>query len=106
MCIPGSINNKNTEGVYKLLKNGATIVTSGEDILNALNWEIKSIKKEEKEIPDKYIDIYNLISVEPKGFDEIQTHTKIDTETLLMTLTMMEVEGFIEQTDGDRYKKI
>ena len=40
MCIPGSINNVNTEGIYKLLKDGATMVTKGEDILNALNWEI------------------------------------------------------------------
>ena len=41
MCIPGEISNPNTEGIYKLLKNGATIVTESEDILNALNWEIK-----------------------------------------------------------------
>ena len=38
MCIPGAINNVNTEGVYKLIKDGATIVTQGDDILNALNW--------------------------------------------------------------------
>ena len=105
MCIPGSINNKNTEGVYKLLKNGATMVTSGEDILNALNWEILSVKKEEKEIPKQYSDIYDLISVEPKGFDEIQAQTNLETEELLTLLTMMEVEGFIEQIDGDRYKR-
>ena len=40
MCIPGLINNPNTEGVYKLLKNGATIVTDSQDILNSLGWEI------------------------------------------------------------------
>ena len=40
MCIPGAINNVNTEGVYKLVKDGASIVTSGNDILNALNWEL------------------------------------------------------------------
>ena len=27
MCIPGLITNPNTEGIYKLLKNGATLVT-------------------------------------------------------------------------------
>ena len=41
MCIPGAINNVNTEGIYKLIKEGASIVTSGDDILNALGWEIK-----------------------------------------------------------------
>ena len=105
MCIPGSINNKNTEGVYKLLKNGATMVTSGEDILNALNWEIKCPKKEQKAIPEKYSQICDLVSVEPKGFDEIQAQTGIETNELLNLLTMMEVEGYIKQDEGDRYKK-
>ena len=41
MCIPGLITNPNTQGIYKLLKNGATLVTCAEDILEALNWEIK-----------------------------------------------------------------
>ena len=91
MCIPGSINNKNTEGVYKLLKNGATMVTSGEDILNALNWELKFEKNEEKSIPKEYSDIYNAISIEPKGFDELLSVTGIDTDNLLTLLTMMEV---------------
>ena len=35
MCIPGLITNPNTEGIYKLLKNGATLVTkSGRTIEN------------------------------------------------------------------------
>ena len=36
MCIPGLISNPNTEGIYKLLKNGATLVTQAQDILDAL----------------------------------------------------------------------
>ena len=110
MCVPGAINNKNTEGIYKLLKNGATMVTSGEDILNALNWQIKTeneTNKEKKEnIPLQYLTLSDIISIEPKGFDELQTLTGLSTEELLNTLTMMEVEGLIEQTDGDRYKRI
>ncbi len=112
MCIPGSINNKNTEGVYKLLKNGATMVTSGEDVLNALNWEIKSsLRPSQAAHGDRcthnteYTSLLDLITVEPLGFDELQSATGIKTEELLKTLTMMEIEGLIEHTDGDRYKK-
>lgn len=108
MCIPGAINNKNTEGIYKLLKNGATMVTTGEDILNALNWQVikpKTKSDKERKIPQQYLQLYKIIEIEPKGFDEIQAETGMDTEKLLTALTMMEVEGFIEQTDGDRYKR-
>ena len=50
--------------------------------------------------------ILNIIEVEPCGFDEIQSATGLETEELLETLTLMEIEGLIENTDGDRYKKI
>ncbi len=108
MCIPGSINNKNTEGVYKLLKNGATMVTSGEDILNALNWIINTEKTDTKtssSLPLEYSTLLDIIEVEPCGFDKLQSASGLDTEELLKTLTLMEIEGYIEQTDGDRYKR-
>ena len=47
MCIPGDILNPNTEGIYHLLKNGATMVTCANDILDALNWNMPTKKKQE-----------------------------------------------------------
>ena len=32
MCIPGLITNPNTEGIYKLLKTGATLITESDDV--------------------------------------------------------------------------
>ena len=107
MCIPGAINNVNTEGIYKLLKDGATMVTKGEDILNALSWEIKKEKKETLNLNLNETEriIFDIIGVEPKGFDEIQSETEMPTNDLLMCLTGMELRGLIEQVEGDRYKR-
>ena len=110
MCIPGAINNINTEGVYKLIKDGATIITQGDDVLNALNWERKIAKiteiKENSSLTPSQKIIFDIIGIEPKSFDEIQGLTNMDTESLLMELTMMELEGLIEKTEGDRYKRV
>ena len=121
MCIPGAINNTNTEGVYKLIKDGANIVTTGDDILNILNWERKSevnlsnmnlhqdlSQNLPQDSPLSSVQklIFDIIGVEPRSFDEIQGVTKLDTESLLTTLTMMEIEGLVEKTEGDRYKKL
>ncbi|MBQ7127091.1 DNA-processing protein DprA [bacterium] len=108
MCIPGAINNINTEGVYKLLKDGATMVTSGEDILNTLNWEIlkkENSSNENLNLSGNQKNIFDIISVEPKCFDEIQAVINMSTDDLLMCLTEMELSGLIEQTDGDMYKR-
>ncbi len=109
MCIPGLITNPNTEGIYKLLKNGASLVTKSEDILDALNWEIKpaeQLKIDLTNLDDIETKILSAIEIEEKGVDEIMAITKIDLDTLLINLTTMELKGIIEQVNGDRYKRI
>lgn len=109
MCIPGLISNPNTEGIYKLLKNGATLVTQAQDILDALNWEIRPAEQLQidlRGLSDIESKILNVIEVEEKGFDEIATITKIDTVELLTNLTTMELKGIIKQVTGDRYKRV
>lgn len=109
MCIPGLITNPNTQGIYRLLKNGASLVTCSEDILSVLGWEVEKqgqldftstldLAKEEAEI-------LTLLEIEEKNFDELQTLTKMDVETLLTNLTLLELKGIIKKVDGDRYKR-
>lgn len=108
MCIPGLISNPNTKGIYNLIKNGASIVTEGEDILSTLNWEIK-LPEQMKLIYDVNEDeqkVLNSIEIEPKGFDEIQQETNIKTDDLLTCLTTLELKGIIKQVEGDRYQKV
>lgn len=110
MCIPGLISNPNTEGIYKLLKNGATLVTESDDILNALNWEVKSEPKGEQltlpMLTTEEEKIFKALEIEEKGVDELLALTKLKLDDLLMNLTTMELKGIIEQSGGDRYKKV
>ncbi len=110
MCIPGEISNPNTQGIYKLLKNGATMVTESADILDALNWEIKKeTKQQQLTLPMLTPDeekIYENLQIEEKGIDELLTLTKLNLEDLLMNLTTMELKGIIKQGNGDRYKRV
>lgn len=109
MCIPGLITNPNTQGIYKLLKNGATLVTCADDILEALGWEIKIEQQSLFSLPDLSDDekiIYETLEIEEKSVDELQAFTKMSIDNLLMYLTTMELKGIIKQVDGDRYKRV
>lgn len=110
MCIPGLISNPNTQGIYKLLKNGATLVTESNDILNALNWEIKTdISGEQLTLPMLTTEeekIYNSLEIEEKSVDELMAQTKLSIEDMLMNLTTLELKGIIKQCSGDRYKRV
>ena len=109
MCIPGLISNPNTEGIYKLLKNGAALVTHAQDILEALNWEIKppeQLKIDSCIMNEDEQKIFEALEVEEKGFDELSAITKMGTAELLTNLTTMELKGIIKQVTGDRYKRV
>ena len=109
MCVPGLISNPNTQGIYKLLKNGATLVTEGEDILNALDWQIKMPEQQSLNFIDVNSNeekILTSIEIEPKRFDSIQNETSLSTESLLENLTTLELKGIIKQVEGDRYAKV
>ena len=109
MCIPGLITNPNTQGIYKLLKCGATLVTCSEDVLEALKWEI--LKPEQQSLFKQELDetetlIFDALSIEDKCVDELQACTKLSIDSLLTYLTTLELKGIIKQVNGDRYRII
>ena len=109
MCIPGLISNPNTEGIYKLLKQGATMVTAAEDILSALGWEVKpaqQLKMDFSQFSDNEKKVLNSIEIEQKGFDQISSETGISFNDLLVCLTTLELSGVIKQVDGEKYKVV
>ena len=97
----------------KFLVTLATLITNQsyklylKVVKTALNNGIKpvEIKENSCKTPAQKL-IFDIIGIEPKSFDEIQGLTEMDTESLLMELTMMELEGLIEKTEGDRYKRV
>ena len=110
MCVPGAISNPNTQGIYKLLKNGATIVTETEDILNALNWEIQkdTTNADQLTLPmltPEEENIYKNLEIEEKTVDELLSLTGMKIDNLLINLTTMELKGIIKQSGADRYKR-
>ncbi len=103
MCIPGLISNPNTQGIYKLIKQGAPIVTSADDIFEILGWEFK--KEEPKiSISDDEKIIFDIISLEPVSFEKIQLNAvNFDISKLMITLTNLELKGLIKQINGRYY---
>ncbi|MGC8981490.1 MAG: DNA-processing protein DprA [Minisyncoccia bacterium] len=102
--VPGEITNKNFEGSHNLIKQGARLVTSIEDILSEFDFDIK---KKEKVIrlnltPKEEI-IYELLKIEPLTLDEISIKTKMNIQDILTILTHMEVRGIIKNIEGRFY---
>ena len=106
MCIPGSLTNPNTEGIYKLLREGAAMVTKAEDVMNTLGWTLnktcqpKTVNFELSPLEEK---VFSEIAIEPKSFDTLINDTALDFDNLMSVLTTLELKGIIKQTDGEKY---
>lgn len=108
MCIPGLISNPNTAGIYKLLKDGAAMITCAEDVLETLKWVIKEdYHQQTLEFNQYNVDqkkILDVLKLEPKSFENILAETKIFADDLLVALTELELLVVIEQFEGEKYK--
>lgn len=106
MCIPGAINNPATAGIYKLLKEGAGIVTCGDDILNNMGWNLSTKPKNTdifSSLSDDENHIIEILRQDSLTIDEIAFKTGLHIDNLMIILTRLELEDFIIQAEGDRY---
>ncbi len=107
MCMPGLISNPNTEGIYKLLKNGAAIVTNAQDILDTLNWTVNKIEVSQTPVQNNLNEkerlILDIIKKDSLTFDELALKTNIDINKLMIILTNMELNNLIFKSSGGRY---
>lgn len=109
MCIPGAISNPATEGIYKLLKEGAGIVTDGEDILNIMCWQLNKIEKKEEQLSNLSKEeeiVFSALKQDSMNLDELAIKTGLQVDDLMIILTRLEIEDFILQTEGGTYSAI
>jgi DNA processing protein len=109
-AVPGQIFEKNTQGTHELLKNGAQMLTSAQDILEVLG--AKQIDKGEEEVSK---EIFQGSEEEYKVYETLQSHsqglslnqlaekTGVSMPDLMTTLTMLEMSGYISQTQIGNY---
>lgn len=108
MCMPGLLTNPNTEGIYKLIKNGAAVITRAQDILDALDWEMLTTKQNSSVLDTLNLDdeektVFERIATQECTTDELCSEFEIDFGDLTVILMNLELKGCIRQTDGGKY---
>jgi len=105
-AVPGNVNVRQSMGTNKLIKMGASVVTSSEDILQALNISSKKKGKEEKiplSLPGDEKIIYEMLGTEPIPVDAILEMTGFTIQHITSILLLLELKGLIREVGGKRY---
>lgn len=105
-ALPGRVGDPMAEGPLKLLKSGAHLALSGEEILSALGWTTprKIRLPQTLELPSPEKEIWEALSpVEPMHVDLISARLGIPVNHLLSRLFDMELKGYVEGLPGKLY---
>ena len=103
MAIPGSIYSKASNGCNKLIRDGAQVFCSMEDLHTLLGIDCKEKGGIKSPIKQK---ILSIISDEPIHIDDIVDKSFIDREVLFNVLFDMQIRNEIISLPGNYYTKI
>ncbi len=105
-AVPGSIFSPASQGTHRLLREGATLVTSAQDILEALHLEAVSEQRAAREaIPATLTEatLLTYLSREPLHVDELARACGLPIEMVSSTLVLMELKGMARQVGPLQY---
>ncbi|HEX5473672.1 MAG TPA: DNA-processing protein DprA [Vicinamibacterales bacterium] len=107
MAVPGSILSGRNRGSHALLKDGAKVVESADDIMEELGWTGLGAERAEAPsnllISDPLLD--KMAAGEPYGIDALASLTGLAGRDLLARLTDWELRGDLERLTGGRFRR-
>ena len=105
-AVPGSIFSPTSAGPNKLIKMGARVVTSIDDILETLNLaNATEFIKNKKIIPQSPEEekISTILTQEPMHIDKVILGSGLDAARVGAILTLMEMKGLVKNLGGMNY---
>lgn len=105
-AVPGPITSSMSEGTAALLKDGAKLVSSTQDILNELGVKPKpQIDLSSVNLTDEETEILELIKDESRHVDEIARELKKKISDVSSILLKMEIMGIVKNLGAGNYQK-
>ena len=105
-AIPGSIHSPVARGCHKLIKQGAKLVETAQDILEELGSYADSGTPQEAIAATGDNDILKALGHDPCVLDDLVERTGLGADLLLGELLTLELDGLIATLPGNRYQRL
>lgn len=110
--VPGEVDNPNYAGSHELIKQGATLVTSSEDILHAIGIEPRSVNlpigfenERARTLDETSLNIVTILKKAgaPLNLDQIAENAGMETPEASKTASLLILKGIIKEERGKYY---
>ena len=112
-ALPGSIHNPLARGCHKLIRQGAKLVETAEDIVNELaplsshllQNSLESTNNDDLPVhdDDEYRQLKKYLSHDPISIDELAEDYGLTIDQVSSMLLILELQGEVESLSGGRY---
>lgn len=108
-AIPGQIDNPVAQGVNSLIRDGATLVQSVDDVIEQLgplrkplkvSQEQTVIQPAELQLNEQEQAVLQHIELAPMSLDQLVARSKLPVQRVLSTLSILEMKRLIVRTNG------
>jgi DNA processing protein len=100
MAVPGSVLSGRNRGSHALLKDGAKVVETADDVLEGLGWTGRlRVEESERPVPSDPL-LAEMATGESYGVEELAALTTLAGSALLARLTELELAGLIKTFNG------
>ena len=108
-AVPGAVFSPTSQGVNRLLKDGARLVTDARDILEVLWPQLpsRSVRRREDSFAGRLtgdaLSVYRKLGNDPLHIDELARESGLTPMEVSAILLHLELQGGVEQLPGMRY---
>ena len=111
-AVPGNVGFEGSLGAHHLIKEGAKLVESGEDILEEIlpQWQKEEGPTQEmespvKDLPEEERKLYDLLGETPLHIDTLLRESQLEPGRALSFLLDLELKGLVLQSPGKCFSK-
>lgn len=104
LAVPGPIFSAGSLGTNRLIRQGATPITSGDDVAEALGFErtdSHQLKLNLADLGPNERRVVEIIQIEPVSRDELIQQLNLPVSEVNSLLAVMEIKGLIKETLGE-----
>ena len=105
MAVPGSILSGRNRGSHSLLKDGAKVVETADDILEELGWPDAREAARVAKLLNSDPLLAHMEPGEPYGLDALAESTAMPASKLLPRLMELELQGHVKAAGGGRFMR-
>ena len=108
-AIPGSIHSPQSRGCHYLIKQGAKLVETAQDVMEELKIPLSSVVQavaHDEEAPERDSSLLSALGFDIVSLDAIQARTGLPTPELQAKLLELELDGFVTRLPGGLFQRM